>query len=66
MHLFKLPKIVTKRIYMIISNFLWADQGKQKKIHLVRLDVIYQNVENGGWGIRDLENFNMALLAKNL
>jgi len=51
---------------MIISNFLWADQGKQKKIHLVRLDVIYQNVENGGWGIRDLENFNMALLAKNL
>lgn len=66
MHIYKIPKGTVKRINSIIANFLWSGVGADRKTYLIRLEVLACRVDKGGWNIKDLERFNMALLIKNI
>lgn len=55
MHLYLMPKNIIKRIKSIISNFIWVSPGKDKKIHMVSLEVIFISKEARGWGVKNIE-----------
>ena len=61
---FKVPKLVCKIIKSIQINFLWGWGSKGKKMPWVARNKIYAPVEVGGSSIRDIDRFNVALLAK--
>jgi len=45
-------------------SFLWGSFGSDFKFHLVRWDIVKQQISLGGLGVRDLRLFNEALLGK--
>jgi len=64
MSFFKVPKLVCKIIKLIQINFLWGWGSEGKKIPWVAWNKICALVEAGGSSIRDIDIFNIALLAK--
>jgi len=61
---FKLPKSVCNELIKIQRNFLWGWGSVDRKIAWVRWENICKLKKDGGLGIRDIGNFNIALLAK--
>ena len=61
MSLFRLPRKVKVRLEKIQRDFLW---GGERKIHLVKWDIVCTSKRKGGLGIRKLSNLNKALLGK--
>ena len=64
MSLFRLPKRVKIRLEKIQRDFLWGGGNLERKIHLVKWDIVCSSKVKGGLGIRSLLNFNKALLGK--
>ena len=64
MSFFKMPKSVEKELIKIQRNFLWGWGSEARKIAWVSWENICKPKEMGGLGIRDIGNFNIALLAK--
>lgn len=65
MSVFKLPKWVIKAIKRVRRDFLWSGPDIDKPgCRLISWKVICRAREQGGWGILDLNNFNLALLGK--
>jgi hypothetical protein len=64
MSVFQLPKILCKDINSMMSKFWWGHKGNDKKIAWMNWSKMGRGKENGGLGFRDLESFNLALLAK--
>ena len=62
--LFRIPKKVKFRLEKIQRDFLWGGGSSERKIHLINWDSVCQSKEKGGLGIRNLSNFNRALLGK--
>ena len=62
--LFRIPKKVRFRLEKIQRDFLWGGGSSERKIHLINWDLVCQSKEKGGLGIRNLTNFNRALLGK--
>ena len=62
--LFRLPKGVKLRLDRIQRDFLWEGGSLERKFHLINRDSVCQSKEKGGLGIRNLSNFNKALLGK--
>ena len=60
--LFWLPKGVKLRLDKIQRDFLWGGGSLERKFHLINWDSVCQSKEKGGLGIRNLSNFNTALL----
>ena len=48
----------------IQRDFLWGGDNLERKIHLVKWDIVCSSKVKGGLGIRSLLNFNKALLGK--
>ena len=61
---FKIPKKVVHKIASIQRNFLWGGHHKASKIPWVKWDTVFLPKNKGGLGIKDLSNFNEALLGK--
>ncbi|XP_050238117.1 uncharacterized mitochondrial protein AtMg00310-like [Mercurialis annua] len=64
MSCFLLPKRLCKEINKIISNFWWGQKNGERRMHWVAWSRLCKSKESGGLGFRDLETFNLALLAK--
>ena len=62
--LFPIPAVVAKRIEQIQRNFLWGSSAEEGKFHLVKWDQVCSPYSNGGLAIRNIRQFNEALLGK--
>ena len=64
MSLFRLPRKVKIGLEKIQRDFLWGGGNLERKIHLVKCDIVCSSKVKGGLGIRSLSKLNKALLGK--
>lgn len=64
MSCFMLPVSLCKRIQSVLTRFWWDGADEKKKICWVAWDRLTKTKEMGGLGLRDIQTFNQALLAK--
>lgn len=62
--IFKMPKGVVKEIERIKAAFLWGSSGLKRKIHLVNWKDVTRRMEQGGLGLRRIDEMNEFLLVK--
>jgi len=66
MSCFLLPKAICYKLNSAIANFWWSNKVESRGIHWIAWDQICSQLSDGGLGFRTLEEFNLALLAKQL
>ena len=66
MSCFKLPKGLIKNIEAMIRKFWWGYSGDSRKVHWVKWEKLCEAKEVRGMGFKEIENFNEALLAKQV
>ncbi|XP_041009440.1 uncharacterized protein LOC121253499 [Juglans microcarpa x Juglans regia] len=64
MSVFKLPKNLCKELNSLMANFWWGNQSNSSRIHWCSWEILRKPKGREGLGFRDLESFNVALLAK--
>jgi hypothetical protein len=64
MSVFQLPKKLCSDINSMMSKFWWGHKGNDARIPWMSWEKLGRTKAKGGLGYRDLEAFNMALLAK--
>ncbi|RVX11700.1 LINE-1 retrotransposable element ORF2 protein [Vitis vinifera] len=62
--LFRMPKIVARRLEKLQRDFLWGGGRMERKIHLINWEVVCTQKEKGGLGIRKIDLLNKALMGK--
>ena len=66
MNYFKLPKSLCKDIESLICKFWWGYIGDQRKTHWMAWNKLCLPKFQGGLGFCEIENFNLALLVKQV
>ncbi|KAF5464321.1 hypothetical protein F2P56_014405 [Juglans regia] len=64
MSCFKIPRGFCKELEGMIARFWWGQRGQEKRIHWLNWRKMCQSKFMGGLGFRDLEVFNISLLAR--
>ena len=64
MPLFRMPKVVARKLEKLQRVFLWGRGNLEKKTHLVNWEVVCADKEKGGLGLRKIAFLNKALLGK--
>ena len=64
MNYFKLPSGFLQEINMMLAGFWWGDVGTKRKMHWKQWGQLCISKLDGGLGFKDMEAFNLALLAK--
>ena len=64
MSLFKLPRGLCNDINSIIAKYWWGQTSNENKIHWINWQRLYGPKKKGGMSFRDINAFNLALLAK--
>ncbi|BFG29035.1 hypothetical protein CerSpe_153090 [Prunus speciosa] len=65
MSCFKLPVSTCRSINGTLGNFWWGSSETGNKIHWRSWKHLCKSKKEGGMGFRELENFNLSLLAKH-
>lgn len=63
-HLFYFSEVVVGSINAVVANFLWSGATNNRKIHLVKLEVVSMPTIHGGWDLMDVRSFSNALFTK--
>lgn len=66
MSCFKLPKGLCDDINSIMSRFWWGQRDQKHKIHWVAWRKLTECKEKEGFGFKDFQSFNDAVLVKKL
>ena len=66
MSCFKLPDALCDELTSMIRNFWWGQKEEEKKIAWLSWEKLCEPKSNGGMGFRQLKQFNLALLAKQV
>jgi len=61
---YKALKFVYKNIIRIQAKFLWGWGSERRKISWVKWKKTCKSIEEGGLGIKDIEQFNMVMFVK--
>jgi len=64
MSVFQLPKSLVRDTYTMLNRFWWGFKDKTHKIAWMSWKAMGKHKTLGGLGYRELESFNLALLAK--
>jgi hypothetical protein len=64
MSVFQLPKTLCREINSLMAKFWWGHKDNTTKISWMKWSKMGSRRDSGGLGYRDLELFNLALLAK--
>ncbi|CAL1377121.1 unnamed protein product [Linum trigynum] len=62
--LLRAPKATIHKMEQMQRSFIWSGAQDKSKYHLVRWDLCKATKDRGGLGVLDLDNMNLALLAK--
>ena len=66
MSCYLLPQGITNKLRSTTSNFWWSSKQNSRCLHWIAWDEICTPKDLGGLGFRNLHDFNIALLAKQL
>lgn len=66
MSCFRLPKAITSKLTSAVAHFWWSSNGIQRGMHWLIWKKLCQGKSEGGLGFQTIEDFNTALLAKQL
>ncbi|XP_075650106.1 putative mitochondrial protein AtMg00310 [Castanea sativa] len=64
MNLFKLPKSFCDNINSILARYWWGQKKEEGKLHWINWQKLCKGKAKGGMGFRDINAFNLAMLAK--
>ena len=64
MFLFPIPAAVAYRMEKLQQDFLWGGMGDESKFHLMKWADVCKPIRCGGFGVKNLQLFNGALLGK--
>ena len=64
MSCFRLPDAFCEELTSMTRNFWWGQQKEEKRIAWLSWEKLFVPKSWGGMGFRQLEHFNLALLAK--
>ena len=64
MSCFKLPKGFIHELNILFVRYWWGDLGAKRKIHWKRWKMLCYSKLEGGLDFKDLQSFNVSLLAK--
>ncbi|RVW19996.1 LINE-1 retrotransposable element ORF2 protein [Vitis vinifera] len=62
--LFRMPKMVARRLEKLQRDFLWGGGSLERKVHLINWEAVCAQKEKGGLGIRRIARLNKVLLGK--
>ena len=64
MNLFNLPKSLCYNIKSILARYWWGQKKDERKLHWINRQKLCAGKASGGMGFRDINAFNLAMLAK--
>ena len=64
MGVFQLPMKLCDELNAMCARFWWGQVGNERKIHWKSSDSLSKPKKEGGMGFRDIQCFNLAMLAE--
>ncbi|XP_019091159.1 PREDICTED: uncharacterized protein LOC109128743 [Camelina sativa] len=66
MSCYRLPKTITSKLTSVVANFWWSTNGQSGGMHWIAWEQLCCSKQLGGLGFKSIDDFNTALLAKQL